>query len=165
MSQPLTSISSLYSKLILLYFQNCNSIRGNTYDINLTRLITFKKRYIREIISECNAMQLVYLFSPYEYYILLFSGPVVFVSYGPAPLMGLLGLNTKRIIVPMIMKGMNHMAYLTPCSDRCMVCATVCLTVAPSFSDITNVSTISHSFKTDRSRTPYFTSPSAETIL
>ena len=35
-----------------------------------------------------------------------------------------------------------------------MVCATVCLTVVPSFLDITNVSTINHSFKTDRNRTP-----------
>ena len=37
-----------------------------------------------------------------------------------------------------------------------MACATVCLTVVPSFSDITAVSTIGHSFKTDRSRTPLF---------
>ena len=37
-----------------------------------------------------------------------------------------------------------------------MVCATVCLTVVPSFSDITDVSTIGHSSKTDRSRTPLF---------
>ena len=37
-----------------------------------------------------------------------------------------------------------------------MVCATVCLTVVPSFSDTTVVSTISHSSKTDRSRTPLF---------
>ena len=37
-----------------------------------------------------------------------------------------------------------------------MVCATVCLTVVPSFSDITDVSTSGHSSKTDRSRTPLF---------
>ena len=37
-----------------------------------------------------------------------------------------------------------------------MVYATVCLTVVPSFSDITDVSTIGHSSKTDRSRTPLF---------
>ena len=37
-----------------------------------------------------------------------------------------------------------------------MVCATVCLTVMPSFSDITDVLTFGHSFKTDRSRTPLF---------
>ena len=42
-----------------------------------------------------------------------------------------------------------------PCGHSCMACATVCLTVMPS-SDITNVSTISHSFKTDRSHTPLF---------
>ena len=34
--------------------------------------------------------------------------------------------------------------------------ATVCLTVVPSFSDITDVSTIGNSFNTDRSRTPLF---------
>ena len=37
-----------------------------------------------------------------------------------------------------------------------MVCATVCLTVVPSFSDTPDVSTIGHSSKTDRSRTPLF---------
>ena len=37
-----------------------------------------------------------------------------------------------------------------------MVCATVCLTVMPSFLDITDVPTIGHSFKTDRSRIPLF---------
>ena len=44
----------------------------------------------------------------------------------------------------------------SPCGHSCMVCATVCLTILPSFSDITDVSTISHSFKTERSRTPLF---------
>ena len=34
----------------------------------------------------------------------------------------------------------------------------------PSFSDITNVSTLSHSSKTDRSRTPCFTSRSTKTV-
>ena len=44
------------------------------------------------------------------------------------------------------------------CAQSCTVCvyATVCLTVIPLFSDITDVSTISHSFKTDVSRTPFF---------
>ena len=37
-----------------------------------------------------------------------------------------------------------------------MMCVTVSLTVVPSFSDITDVSTIGHSSKTDRSRTPLF---------
>ena len=36
------------------------------------------------------------------------------------------------------------------------MCATVCLTVVPSFSDTTDVSTIGHSSKTDRSRTHLF---------
>ena len=42
----------------------------------------------------------------------------------------------------------------SPCSHTCMGCAAVCLTVMPSFSDTTDVSTIGHSFKTDRIRTP-----------
>ena len=37
-----------------------------------------------------------------------------------------------------------------------MVCATVCLTVKPSFSDITDISTTSHSSETDSSRTPLY---------
>ena len=35
-----------------------------------------------------------------------------------------------------------------------MVCVTVCLTVIPSFSDITDVSTIGHGTKTSNCRTP-----------
>ena len=61
-------------------------------------------------------------------------------------------LPTVIIRVPFSSKGVNHMAYLT----SCMVCATVSLTVVPSFSDITDVSTIGHSFKTDRSCIPLF---------
>ena len=44
----------------------------------------------------------------------------------------------------------------SPCGHSCRVCAIVCLTVMPSFSDTTDVSTTGHSFKTDRSRTPLF---------
>ena len=51
------------------------------------------------------------LFSPYEYYIPQ-RGPVVIVSYEPAPFLRLLGLNTERIIVPFSSKGVNHTAYL-----------------------------------------------------
>ena len=53
-------------------------------------------------------------------------------------------------------------------SPRChsfMACATICLTVIPSFSDITDVSTMGQSVKTDRSSTPYFTSRRTETTL
>ena len=42
------------------------------------------------------------------------------------------------------------------CDHSCMVCANVCLTVMPSFSVITDVSPMGHSFKIDRSRTPLF---------
>ena len=38
----------------------------------------------------------------------------------------------------------------------CVACATVCLTVMPSFSNLTDVSTIGHSFKIDSRRTPIF---------
>ena len=50
-------------------------------------------------------------FAPYEQ---LYSstGPVVIVSYGPAPVFRLLGLDTARISVPFSSKGVNHMAYL-----------------------------------------------------
>ena len=53
----------------------------------------------------------------------------------------------------------NHMAYLARVATVvwCVrVCATVCLTVMLSFSDTTDVLTIGHSFKIDRSRTPLF---------
>ena len=36
----------------------------------------------------------------------------VVVSYGPAPLLRQLGLDTKGTIVPFSSKGVNHMAYL-----------------------------------------------------
>ena len=42
----------------------------------------------------------------------------------------------------------------SPCGHSCTVCYIVCLRVMPSFSDITGVSVIGHSFKTGRSRTP-----------
>ena len=53
----------------------------------------------------------MYLFRTYEYYTPQ-RGPVVIVSYGPAPLLWQLGLDTKRISMPFSSKGMNHMAYL-----------------------------------------------------
>ena len=80
-------------------------------------------------------------------------GPVVVVSYGPTQLIRLLGLDTQRIIGPLPTKGVNHMAYL---AHLATLCTTVCLRVTPSSSDITDVSTIGHSFKTDRSRAPSF---------
>ena len=70
------------------------------------------------------------------------------------PLTRLLGLDTERIIVRFSSKGVNHVAYLTHVVTVVKVCATVCLTVTSSFSDITDVSTIGHSFKTVRRRTP-----------
>ena len=44
----------------------------------------------------------------------------------------------------------------SPCSHSCTACATVCLTVVPSFSDITDVSTIGHSFKNDSRRILFY---------
>ena len=56
----------------------------------------------------------------------------VVVSYGPAPLLLQLGLDTERIIVPASSKGVNNMA------------------------DITDVSNIRHSFKTNDRRTSLY---------
>ena len=44
----------------------------------------------------------------------------------------------------------------SPCGHNCMVCAIVCLSVMPSVSDITDVSTIGYSFKTNNRLTPLF---------
>ena len=61
-------------------------------------------------------------------------------------------LDIKRISVPFFSKGVNHMAYLAH-----VVTVVWCvLTVEPSFLDTVDVSTIGHSFETDRSRTPLF---------
>ena len=57
-------------------------------------------------------MQLVYLFSPLPVLYTSQRGFVVVVSYGPAPLLRQLGLDTERIIVPFSSKGVNHIAYL-----------------------------------------------------
>ena len=97
----------------------------------------------------------MYLFSPYEYYTPQ-RGPAVIVSYGPAPLLRQRGLDTERISVPFLLERREPHGVPSPCGHRFMVYATVCLTVVPSFSDINNVSTIGHSFKTDRSRIPLF---------
>ena len=99
-------------------------------------------------------MYIVYLLSPLRVLYTPHRGPVAVVSYGPAPLLWQLGVGTEWIIVPFSSKGLNHMAYLAHVATVVMVCATVCLTVMPSFSDITDVSTIIHSFKTDSSRIP-----------
>ena len=43
-----------------------------------------------------------------------------------------------------------------PCGHSCMVCPTVSLTVMPSYSDITDVSNICQSFRTNNRRTLLF---------
>ena len=56
----------------------------------------------------------------------------------------------------------------SPCGHSCMVCvcATVCLTVMPSFSDITDVSTIGHNLKTDSRRNQlFFVAPYGDDFL
>ena len=93
--------------------------------------------------------KVMYLFSPVRVLYTQQRDPVVVVSYGPDSLLRLLGLDTERIIVPFSSKGVNHMAYLAHVATV-VWCATVCLTVVPSFSDITDTSTIGHRFKTDR---------------
>ena len=89
------------------------------------------------------------------------------VSYGPAPLLRQRGLDTKHIIVPFSSKGVNYVAYPAHLANVYGVCDTVCLTIMPSFSDITDVSTIGHSFKTNRSPPPpsYFTSAAVLILL
>ena len=55
----------------------------------------------------------MYLFSPLQVLYTPHRGPVVVVvSYGPAPLLRQLGLDTERIIVPFSSKGVSHVAYL-----------------------------------------------------
>ena len=56
---------------------------------------------------------------------------------------------------------MDYCAFLvlglsSPCDHSCIVCATLWLTVMPSLSNITDISTIDHSLKTDSRRTPLF---------
>ena len=55
-----------------------------------------------------------------------------------------------------LLKRCEPHGVLSPCGHSCMVCAIVCLTVMPPFSDTTDVSTIDHSFTMDRSRTFFF---------
>ena len=98
----------------------------------------------------------MYLFSPLTSNYTPQRGPIVIVSYGPAPVCRLLGLDTERISVPFLLERREPRGVPSPCGHSCMACATVCLTVVPSFSDTTDVSAIDHSFKTDRSRTPLF---------
>ena len=50
----------------------------------------------------------------------------------------------------------NHMAYLAHVTTAVLVYATLCLTVMQLFSDITDVATISHSFRTNNRRTRMF---------
>ena len=60
----------------------------------------------------------------------------------------LVGVKTNWISVLFSLKGMNHMVNLVNVA-RVVWCATVWLTVMPSFSDITDVSPVGHSFKTN----------------
>ena len=54
----------------------------------------------------CNVIKYIKLNTPHR-------GPVVVVSYRPAPLLWQLGLDKERIIVPFSSKGVNRMANLT----------------------------------------------------
>ena len=56
-------------------------------------------------------MQLVYLFSSQRLLYTSHRGPVFVVTYGPAPLLRQLGLDTERIIVYFSSKGVNHVEY------------------------------------------------------
>ena len=58
----------------------------------------------------------MYLFSPLRVLYTPHRSLVVVVSYGPAPLLQQLGLDTERIIVPFSSKGVNHMCVPGPMS-------------------------------------------------
>ena len=99
----------------------------------------------------------MYLFSPLLALYTPNRDPVVVVPYLPAPQLRLRGLDTERIIFcAFLLERREPRGVPSKCGHSCMVCASVYLTVTPSFSDITDVSIIGHSFKTNRSRTPLF---------
>ena len=100
-------------------------------------------------------MQFVYLFSPNKYYILLIGARCCCVIWASITnLAAWLGHWTDYCAFR-LERRVPHGVH-SPYWYSCMICATVCLTVMPSFSDITDVSAISHRFKTDRSCTPLF---------
>ena len=96
----------------------------------------------------------IYL-ATYEYRIPLTAAPLMLYRMGQRHYCGSC-LDTELIIVPFLLERREPHGVSSPCGHRCMVCATVCLTVMPSFSYITDVSIIGHRFKTDISRTPLF---------
>ena len=55
------------------------------------------------------------------------------MSNGSAPLLRQLGLDTERIIV--LLERREPHGVRSICGHSCTMCATVCLTVMPSFSD------------------------------
>ena len=89
----------------------------------------------------------MYLPSPLRVLYTPHRGLFVVVSYGPAPLMRQLGF---------LLESRQRQGVPIPYGHSCMVYATACLTVIPSFSDINYVSTIDHSFKPNNRCTPSF---------
>ena len=97
----------------------------------------------------------MYLFSPYEQ--LYFStGPRCYCVVWASASIPAARLRHRTDLCAFLLERREPHGVPSPCGHSCMVCATVCLTVVPSFSDTTDVSTIGHSSKTDRSRTPLF---------
>ena len=76
----------------------------------------------------------------------------------PSSLLRQLGLDTERIIAPFSWKGVNHVAYLAHVATVTWRVLLFCLSNSfmPSFSDITDVSTIGNSFNINNSRTALF---------
>ena len=63
-------------------------------------------------------------------------GHVVVVSYGPAPLLRLLGLESTDYCASLLERREPH-GVSSSCGHSCVLCATVCPTVMPLFSEIT----------------------------
>ena len=101
-------------------------------------------------------MQLVYLFSPSTSSICSLPGPRCCCVVCASAIIVAARLRHRTDYCAFNLERREPHGVSSPCGHSCMVCATVCLTVMPSFLDITDVSTIGHSFQTDRSRTPLF---------
>ena len=100
-------------------------------------------------------MYLAYLFSHYEYYILL-NGPRCYCVVWANTTIAAAWLRYRTDYCAFLIERREPHGVPSPCGLRFMVYTTVCINaiVMPSFSDKTDISTIGHSFKTDTSHTP-----------
>ena len=61
---------------------------------------------------KCNVMKLVYLFSPLQLLCPAQQGLIIIVSYGPAPLMWMLGLDTMDYCALLLERHEPHVAHV-----------------------------------------------------